>query len=260
MPLRLRRLTAVLCLLLGALAGALPAAAAATGPVAVAGADGRTGRLVVRELLAAGYAVRALVRDPPGGGFADGVDVVQADAREPASLQPALAGATALIIAIGAAPGDAANAPEQVDYRGVQNLATAAAAAKLGQVVLVSSAGVTRDDHPLNRLFGNVLQWKARGEDALRAGGVPYTIVRPGGLTDDDDGAGGIRLEQGDAGTGFIPRADVARIAVAALGEPSARGRTFEAYAAGGPPPADWAKTFNALAVDAAGTPGESKP
>jgi uncharacterized protein YbjT (DUF2867 family) len=258
MPSRLRRLAALLCMLLAALGGALPAVAA--GPVAVAGADGRTGRLVVRELLAAGFPVRALVRDPPGSGFADGVDVVQADARDPATLAPALAGATALIIAIGAIPGDAASRPEQVDYRGVQNLASAAAAAKLGHVVLVSSAGVTRDDHPLNRRFDDVLQWKARGEAALRVSGVPWTIVRPGGLTDVDAGAGGIRLEQGDAGTGFIPRADVARIAVAALSEPAARGRTFEAYAAGGPPPADWAKTFNALAADAAGTSGENKP
>lgn len=260
MPSRLRRLAALLCMLLAALGGGLPAVAAAAGLVAVAGADGRTGRLVVRELLAAGHQVRALVRDPAGHGFADGVEVVQADAREPANLGPALAGATALVIAIGAAPGDAANPPEQVDYRGVQNLATAAAAAKLGHVVLVSSAGVTRDDHPLNRRFDNVLQWKARGEDALRASGVPWTIIRPGGLTGADTGAGGIRLVQGDGGTGFIPRADVARIVVAALGEPTARGRTFEAYAAGGPPPADWAKTFNALVADAAAIPGESKP
>jgi uncharacterized protein YbjT (DUF2867 family) len=260
MPSRLRRLTALLCMLLGAVGGALPAVADPAGPVAVAGADGRTGRLVVRELLAAGYPVRALVRDPADGGFAEGVDVVQADAREPSALGPALAGATAHVIAIGARPGDAASGPEQVDYRGVQNLASAAAAAQLGHVVLVSSAGVTRDDHPLNRRFDDVLQWKARGEAALRASGVPWTIIRPGGLTDADTGAGGVRLVQGDAGTGFIPRADVARIAVAALGEPSARGRTFEAYAAGGPPPADWAKTFNALAVDAAGTPGDSKP
>jgi uncharacterized protein YbjT (DUF2867 family) len=161
---------------------------------------------------------------------------------------------------MGAGPGDADGTPEEVHYRGVQNLASAAVTAKLGQVVLLSSAGVTRDDHPLNRYFDNVLQWQARGEKALRASGVPYTIVRPGGLTGADAGAGGIRLAQGDAGTGFIPRADVARIAVAALREPAARGRTFEAYAAGGPPPADWAKTFNALAADVAGTPGESKP
>lgn len=258
MPSRLRRVTALLCLLAGVFAGAPPATAA--GAVAVAGADGRTGRLVVRELLAAGYAVRALVRDPAAGGFAAGVAVVPTAAGESPALAGALAGAAALIIASGTGPGDATGPPEQVDYRDVADLAAAAAAAQLGQVVLVSAAGVTRADHPLNRFFGNVLQWKARGEDVLRASGLPYTIVRPGGLTDVDAGAGGIRLEQGDAGTGFIPRADVARIAVAALAAPAALGRTFEAYAAGGAPPADWAQTFNALVADAAGPAGENKP
>jgi uncharacterized protein YbjT (DUF2867 family) len=121
----------------------------------------------------------------------------------------------------------------------------------VGQVVLVSSAGVTREDHPLNRLFDDVLRWKARGEAAVRAAGVPYTIVRPGGLTDADDGPGAIRLDQGDDGTGFIPRADVARLCVAALREPAARNRSFEAYAAGGPAPVDYPRLIGALAADA---------
>jgi uncharacterized protein YbjT (DUF2867 family) len=254
MPPDLRcRLPALLCTVLLLLASAFPVLAAASqGLVAVAGASGRTGSLVVRELTAAGYGVRALVRSADDGQdrFADGVEVVVADARAAATLGPALAGATALVIAIGAEPGDRANGPEQVDYLGVSNLAAAAVTSRLQQVVLVSSAGVTREDHPLNRLFDDVLTWKARGEDALRASGVPYTIVRPGGLTAADTGPGAVRLDQGDKGTGFIPRADVARLAVAALGEPAARNRTFEAYAGGNPAPPDWAKLFNALGPD----------
>lgn len=243
----------VLLLLVAGLSRAT--AAAATGPVAVAGASGRTGSLVVRELAAAGYQVRALVRSGPGqpGRFSDGVEVVVADVRQPDTLRPALAGAVALVITIGARPGDGDNSPEQVYYLGVRNLASAAAAAGVQQVVLVSSAGVTRPDHPLNRLFDNVLAWKARGEDALRASGVPFTIVRPGGLTAVDAGPGPVRLAQGDTGAGFIPRADVARLCVAALREPGARNRTFEAYAGGGETPPDWGKLFNALVPDGAG-------
>jgi len=250
------RLPALLGAVLLLVTGALPAAgAAATGIVAVAGASGRTGSLVVRELVAAGYDVRALVRagGEDQGRFADGVDLVVADVRQPATLAPALAGAAALVIAIGASPGDRDNGPEQVDYLGVQHLATAAVTAGLQQVVLVSSAGVTRADHPLNGLFGNVLLWKARGEDALRTSGVPYTIVRPGGLTDADAGPGPVRLEQGDKGSGFLPRADLARLCVAALREPGARNRSFEAYAAGGTTPPDWERLFNALVPDGAG-------
>lgn len=257
MPARLRRLPALLLALAAALLAPFAAAPAAdapavapAGPVVVAGAGGRTGRLVVRELVAAGFRVRALVRDPAAATFPAGVEVLAADARDPATLAGPLAGASGLVISIGARRGEAGNGPEQVDFGGVRNLATAAAAAGVGQVVLVSSAGVTREDHPLNRLFDDVLRWKARGEDAVRAAGVPYTIIRPGGLTDADDGPGAIRLDQGDDGTGFIPRADVARLCVAALREPAARNRSFEAYAAGGAAPADYPRLFGALAAD----------
>lgn len=255
MPLSLRRRLPAL-LLVAASVAATTVAAAET--AVVAGADGRTGRLIVRELLAGGYQVRALVRaaGPAGSAFPPAVEVVVADARQPATLAAPLAGAAALVISIGGRRGEPGNGPEQVDYQGVANLAAAAATARLGRVVLISSAGVTRDDHPLNARFDNVLRRKAQGEQALRAAGVTYTIIRPGGLTDADPGPGGVRLEQGDRGTGFVPRADVARIVVAALRAPAAANRTFEAYAAGGAAPTDWNRLFGALAADP--TPGEN--
>ena len=102
----------------------------------------------------------------------------------------------------------------------------------------------------LNKMFDNVLLWKAKGEAAVRASGVPYTIVRPGGLTDKPGGQSGVRLEQGDRGTGLIPRADVARVCVAALQSPEARNRTFEVYSAQTPPDVDWNAVFGKLAAD----------
>lgn len=232
-------------------AGAADAAAAEAprGIVVVAGATGRTGRHVVTTLKDQGYGVRVLVRDTATARplLGEGIEYVVADVRQPATLSTALAGATAVISALGSTRKDPGNGPEQVDYLGVKNLADAAAAARVGQIVLVSSAGVTQEDHPLNRMFDNVLRWKAKGEEAVRASGVPYTIVRPGGLVDKPGGEGGIRLEQGDRGTGFIPRADVARVCVAALESPAARNRTFELYSGPGAPPSDWNAVFGAL-------------
>jgi len=49
----------------------------------------------------------------------------------------------------------------------------------------------------LNLLSGDALKWKAKGEEHLRASGVPYTIIRPGGLTDDPAGQIGIAFQQG---------------------------------------------------------------
>ena len=220
--------------------------------VLVAGATGRTGQQIVRELNAAGYRVRALVRDPVKARavLGDTVEYASGDVRQRPTLDVALQGVRYAISAVGATRKDPTNSPEFVDFQGVRNLAEAAADAKLDQLVLVSSSGVTQKDHVLNRMFDNVLVWKGKGEAAVRASGVPYTIVRPGGLTDKPGGQNGVRLEQGDRGTGFIPRADVARVCVAALKSLPARNRTFELYGAQPPPVTDWDALFGKLTAD----------
>lgn len=220
--------------------------------VLVAGASGRTGQQVVHELTAAGFRVRALVRDADSArpAMGDGVEYAIGDVRQRPTLDVAMQGVRYAISAIGGAPKEPGNGPEFVDYQGVRNLAEAAAVAKVEQLVVVSSAGVTQKDHVLNRVFDNVLIWKGKGEEAVRASGVPYTIVRPGGLTDKPGGQSGVRLEQGDKGTGVIPRADVARVCVAALKSAAARNRTFELYGAETPPVTDWDGLFGKLAAD----------
>ena len=220
--------------------------------VLVVGATGGTGQQIVRELNAAGFKVRALVRDPAKAQatLGDTVEYATGDVRQRPTLDAALKGVRYAISAIGATRKDPANSPEFVDFQGVQNLAEAAAAAKVDQLVIVSSAGVTQKDHMLNKMFDNVLLWKAKGEAAVRASGVPYTIVRPGGLTNKPGGQNGVRLEQGDQGTGIIPRADVARVCVAALKSPAARNRTFEVYSAQTPPDTDWDALFGKLKAD----------
>jgi uncharacterized protein YbjT (DUF2867 family) len=50
--------------------------------IAVLGATGRTGRLVVDELLRRGHAVVALVRDPAGAALPDPVPLSPGDVRE----------------------------------------------------------------------------------------------------------------------------------------------------------------------------------
>ena len=220
--------------------------------VLVAGATGGTGGEVVRELLANGYHVRAFVRDPEKARTALGEDIEYAvgDVRERATVEAALDGVDALISAVGAGRGDLANGPEFVDYGGVRNMAEAAAAAGLRQFVLVSSMGVTHEDHVLNRMFNNVLIWKFKGEEALRESGVPYTIVRPGGLINEAGGQKSVAFAQGDTETGAIPRADVARVCVAALGSPDALNKTFEINSGKAAPEQSFDAAFAALEAD----------
>jgi len=223
------------------------------GLVLVAGATGRTGRLVVSNLLEQGYPVRALVRDMDHGYeiLGDGVELAKGDVRDIDSLREAMQGALSLIITIGSSRDNPNNGPEFVDYGGVKNLAQAAADTAVQQVVLMSSAGVTHEDHVLNQMFDNVLIWKSRGEDALRASGVDYTIIRPGGLMDTPGDKAAVVFEQGDRKlTGMISRENVALVCVAALRVPAARNRTFEVFGSEGQAPNDWTNLYRSLKSD----------
>jgi len=224
--------------------------------VLVAGATGQTGVLIVRQLQQQGYHVRALVRDPEKarGQLGPDVDYVQGDVKDAATVNAAAAGVQAVVSSLGARGKDGPDRPEMIDYHGVRNLVDAARAARVRQFVLISSRGVTDKNHVLNRMFGNVLVWKLEGENYLRASGLAYTIVRPGGLLNEPGGKGEIVLEQGDKPVGgrglFIPREDVATLCVEALEHPEAKFRTFEVHRVDGPPVSDWKARFAALKPD----------
>jgi len=234
--------------------GAFAGSHSAAGTVLVIGATGETGKLVVPRLVDAGYTVKAFVRDAVKGRKVLGrkVELVTGDITIPATITPALNGVDYVISAVGATAASGSNRPEKVDYEGIKNLADAAAAAGIKQFVLVSSMGVTHEDHSLNRFFGKVLIWKAQGEQALRDSGVPYTIVRPGGLINEPGGKVRVVAVQGDPllDNARIPRADLAQVCIEALQSPAAQNKTLEVFTEEGEPVADWDAFFAALEPD----------
>jgi len=134
--------------------------------------------------------------------------------------------------------------------------------AKLPQFLLVSSAGVTRpndsginlDKEPsavkFNDQLGEILTWKLKGEDSLKASGINYTIIRPCALT---ESAGGQELiiEQGDNMRGKISYEDVAKLCVVALQQPQACNVTFEVKEGENKVnKIDWQGLFSQLKVD----------
>jgi uncharacterized protein YbjT (DUF2867 family) len=68
------------------------------------------------------------------------------------------------------------------------------------------------------------LEAKAQADEALAGSGLDFTIVRPGGLTD-DPGTG--RVAAGDVPRGDVPRDDVAATLAVVLDEPGTVGKTF---------------------------------
>lgn len=238
------------------------ASAASTSQVVlVAGATGGTGKEVVTQAVAKGYSVRVLVRNEARARevFGDSVQYVVGDVRDTAALDRAVAGATYVVSALGSnTRNDPTNKPEFIDYGAIKALAEAARQHGIKQFVLVSSMGVTDKDNQLNKMFDNILIWKLKGEDALRASGVPYTVVRPGGLRDTPGGQGGIKALQGDPKVrGEIARADVATVCVNALGREAAVGKTFEIIGDPATTAVDWNTFYASLSADGSTANGE---
>jgi uncharacterized protein YbjT (DUF2867 family) len=250
----------IVTMLLGASVYLTDAASRSPGVLLVAGGTGRTGQHVVRQALEQGYDVRILARDVDRvlELFGDGVGAIEGDVRDPATLTAAVVGVRYVVSVIGSnSRRDPANTPEAVDYRGVKALVEAARAAGVEQFVLVSSMGVTRINHPLNRLFDNILLWKALGENALRYSGLEYTILRPGGLTDDPGARQGIVMGAAQSlPDGRVPRADLAAVCLAALGNPDARHRTVEVITDPHGERASLKTLFGAIAKDEEGRLG----
>lgn len=221
-------------------------------PVAVVGGTGRSGRLMVQRLLDLGEEVRVVGRHAQRGRcrLPERADFCQADVREPDSLTGALAGCSAVIYCV--EPGTADVGPERPEttmHLGVRHaLAAATAVGDQPHVVLVSQIHSTHRVHPLNA-FGRMLDWRRAGEEEVRYSGLPYTVVRPGWLTDQRRPEEGVRLEQGDHATGYVSRADLAEACVQALYSPHANGVTFEIFNRQGATPT-WEQAFSGLQWD----------
>ena len=205
--------------------------------LAVSGASGKTGWRIVDEALQRGIPVRAIIRPtsqlPPAllqAEQAGNLEVHRLDLNSLESLLHALQGCTGLVIATGARPSINLAGPLQVDAVGVQSQVQACCSLGVRRVVLVSSLCAGRWFHPLN-LFGLILVWKRVGERWLEQSGLDWTIVRPGGLSEDDSRASGdgVLFSSADQQQSqSIPRRLVAQVCIDALEEPSACGQIIE--------------------------------
>lgn len=75
-------------------------------------------------------------------------------------------------------------APQKVDGEAAISLIQASARLNVSQFIMVTSLGTTKFGWPASvlNLFWGVLYWKKQAEEALQLSGMPYTIVRPGGM------------------------------------------------------------------------------
>ncbi|ODR81986.1 3-beta hydroxysteroid dehydrogenase [Haladaptatus sp. W1] len=201
----------------------------------VAGASGGTGRELLRRLRDTDITVRAMTRsrEKERTLSEDGADeVIVGDLLDPADASRAVADCNRVLCAVGSSPGLHALMGDLVDGAGVENLVHAAVAADVEHFVFESSIGVGDSREgvtaPFRFLLWRVLNAKNHAESVLRTSGVPYTIIRPGGLTNAPATGDVLVGEGGETVSGSIPRADVARLMLASLFTPEAENRTFE--------------------------------
>ena len=213
--------------------------------VFVAGATGKTGKHIVRQLINQDVSVTALVRNLEQARtiLPETAKLIEGDVLNPATFESSLSDCNALICATGASPSLDPTGPYKVDYEGTKNLVDAAQRQGIEHFVLVSSLCTSKFFHPLN-LFWLILYWKKQAENYIQASGIPYTIVRPGGLKEEDN-ADNIIMSQADTlFDGSIPRQKVAQVCVEALSQPTAKSAIVEIVASPDAASKSWSELF----------------
>eukprot|EP00550_Attheya_septentrionalis_P004952 CAMPEP_0198296344 /NCGR_PEP_ID=MMETSP1449-20131203/32074_1 /TAXON_ID=420275 /ORGANISM="Attheya septentrionalis, Strain CCMP2084" /LENGTH=313 /DNA_ID=CAMNT_0043996933 /DNA_START=55 /DNA_END=996 /DNA_ORIENTATION=- len=257
-----------------------PAFAEGSSKVVVAGATGQSGRRVLERLAAlkglnvvgavrnvdkaaaslaeSSTVIRGAMVQKVGSIDTDGVELVHMDvvADSVDAITEVLRGADSLIIATGFIPGNPLKmnkSAHEVDNLGTCKLVDAAKAAGVKKVVMISSiltngrnwGQAKSPGFVITNAFGNVLDEKIVAENYLRASGLDYTIVRPGGLKATPP-AGALKISGEDTlNSGEISRDLVADVCVASLTDPKASNKVLEIIEDEGVPP----KVFNGLTM-----------
>lgn len=192
--------------------------------IAVTGASGHLGRLVVEQLLAAGVApanIAALVRTPSKSSdlAARGVVVREADYKRPDTLVRALAGIEKLLLV----------SSNDFDDRAGQHRNVLEAAKKAGVAHIAYTSILRGTESPL--ILGHD---HAVTERALVALGVPYTLLRNGWYFENYFGdlqgtlAHGVAGASGEGRVSGASRGDYAAAAVTVLTTAGHENKTYE--------------------------------
>jgi uncharacterized protein YbjT (DUF2867 family) len=189
--------------------------------IVVTGATGNAGRSLVRALVAAGERVTATSRSVSPADLPQGVAARRADLTDAVSLRPVFDGAESLFLQNGGPTAHLMRTAEVLE---------AAAAGGVKRVVLLSSQGVAT--RPESESHGKV----ARAiEEAVRASGLEWTILRPGGFASNTYAwaeqvrtARTVAAPFGDVGLPVIDPDDIAEVAAVVLRSPEHGGSVYE--------------------------------
>lgn len=198
--------------------------------ISIVGAHGSIARRLSPLLVSEGHTVRGLIRSEGHGEDlrSDGAEPVLCDIESASEqdLDAALEHSDVVVFAAGAGPDSGPERKKTVDRDGAISTLRAAERAGADRFVIVSSMGA--DDPPQDdEVFSVYLRAKAAADEAVRASSISGTIVRPGGLTDDDP-TGEVTMGN-SVGRGEIARGDVAALIAELITSGRGRDATVEA-------------------------------
>jgi uncharacterized protein YbjT (DUF2867 family) len=201
--------------------------------VVIAGGHGQIALRLTRLLAGRGDTVVGLVRNPghvadvaAAGGEARVVDLEHENVDEVAK---AVAGADAVVFAAGAGPGSGAPRKDTVDRAAAVLLADAAEAAGVRRYVQVSAMGLDRDYSGMAEDFAAYLRAKSAADADLRTRDLEWTILKPGGLTN-DPATGRVTLAE-HVPLATVTRDDVAAVLAGLLDRPQTAGTDLSVVA-----------------------------
>ncbi|MET1051483.1 MAG: SDR family oxidoreductase [Mycetocola sp.] len=217
--------------------------------IVIIGGHGSIARQLTSLLVERGDDVVSVFRNPDHSDeiAALGAEPVVCDIETaPASeLAGAMASADAVVFAAGAGPNSGAARKHTVDFGGSVKSAAAAEAAGVPRFVQISAIGV--DDGPAedaDEQWAAYVVAKRDADAALRRTSLGWTILRPGGLTDDAP-TGMITLAT-ETERATIPRGDVAATIAAVLTLPDTAGHSWDLISGETPIPAAIAAAVSA--------------
>ncbi|SEP53859.1 NAD(P)H-binding protein [Amycolatopsis saalfeldensis] len=199
--------------------------------VVIAGGHGQIALRLEKLLSERGDQAAGIVRNPAHepdltavGAETVVLDLEKSDVDAVAAV---LEGADAAVFAAGAGPGSGNARKDTVDRGAAALFADAAERAGVRRFIQVGSMGADNADAPgLDPTFAIYLRAKKAAEDDLRARDLDWTILRPGGLTN-ESGTGRVKIAD-HTGRGSVPREDVAATLVGLLDAPATARRTLE--------------------------------
>jgi uncharacterized protein YbjT (DUF2867 family) len=198
--------------------------------IAIAGGHGTIAQHTLKLLADAGHEAVGIIRNPEHAAdllVLGAIPVViDLESTSVETLTKDLAGLDAVVFAAGAGPNSGAERKLTVDRDGAILLADAALAAGIRRYVCVSAIAADSFDPDSDDVFQVYLRAKSEADAAIRGKDLDWTIIRPGGLTN-EPGTGTVTIAA-STGRGEIPREDVAAIIVECLTSNAAVHGQFE--------------------------------